>query len=59
MTEQEIEALFERWIKERLSIDVSVYSPSFSSTHCVKVHLLLDGVSFSDWSDELPSCECQ
>ena len=59
MTEQEIEAMFERWIKERLSIDVSVCNPSFSSAHYVKVHLLLDGISFSDWSDEIPSCDYQ
>lgn len=59
MTEQEIEAMFERWIKERLSVDVSVYSPSFSSARHVKVHLLLDGISFSEWSDEVPSCDYQ
>lgn len=54
MTEEDIEVLFERWVKERLSVDVSVYSPHFSGSHCIRVSLALDGVEFSNWSDELP-----
>ena len=54
MTEEDIEALFERWVRERLSVDASVYNQRFSGSRSVRVSLSLDGIEFSSWSDELP-----
>ena len=52
MTEEDIEALFEKWVKEKLEVDVSVCSLPYSNTRSVRVSLSLDGVEFSTWSDE-------